>query len=406
MTRKFITTVGVVSLFVTPLVGIAVTTLPSTGAIACTMDAKMCPDGSYVGRSGPNCEFVCPTESKPATPALPTLKKGVTNDRVKDIQAILKSDPTIYTGPITGYYGAMTEEAIKKVQAKYGLPQTGTVDDATQNILIPYDTNVDVRIVTPNGGETWKTGETVKITWTATFGPRPCLQRPACLDSIPRCLPAEPAGGWCPPNNSLPVPSTTSGASGTYREGSASGSVNGADVSVSSAPSGVATPSIMPVQPAPAPFFPRATLTLLRDSDPSFVRTIGTVNLYESGRTWTVPRSIPEAKDYRVQISVGGVTPCLYRAETEARAAGKALDAGMVYPCPMMDAGTTNSSVVLSPMYYPNFSSSDVSDNIFTILGGGADDVEALKRRLAEAEALLAKLAAEVAAIRAAIGQM
>jgi len=28
--------------------------------IACTMDAKECPDGSYVGRSGPNCEFVCP----------------------------------------------------------------------------------------------------------------------------------------------------------------------------------------------------------------------------------------------------------------------------------------------------------------------------------------------------------
>lgn len=29
--------------------------------IACTMDAKMCPDGSYVGRTGPHCEFaVCP----------------------------------------------------------------------------------------------------------------------------------------------------------------------------------------------------------------------------------------------------------------------------------------------------------------------------------------------------------
>jgi hypothetical protein len=26
----------------------------------CTMEAKQCPDGSYVGRTGPNCEFVCP----------------------------------------------------------------------------------------------------------------------------------------------------------------------------------------------------------------------------------------------------------------------------------------------------------------------------------------------------------
>lgn len=27
--------------------------------VACTMDAKQCPDGSYVGRTGSNCEFVC-----------------------------------------------------------------------------------------------------------------------------------------------------------------------------------------------------------------------------------------------------------------------------------------------------------------------------------------------------------
>ncbi len=33
----------------------------STSPIACTMDAKICPDGSAVGRSGPNCEFApCP----------------------------------------------------------------------------------------------------------------------------------------------------------------------------------------------------------------------------------------------------------------------------------------------------------------------------------------------------------
>lgn len=29
--------------------------------VACTMDAKQCPDGSYVGRTGPQCEFApCP----------------------------------------------------------------------------------------------------------------------------------------------------------------------------------------------------------------------------------------------------------------------------------------------------------------------------------------------------------
>ena len=32
--------------------------------LACTMEAKMCPDGSYVGRTGSNCEFAaCPTSN-------------------------------------------------------------------------------------------------------------------------------------------------------------------------------------------------------------------------------------------------------------------------------------------------------------------------------------------------------
>jgi hypothetical protein len=36
------------------------TVATSTESVSCTMDAMQCPDGSYVGRSGPNCEFVCP----------------------------------------------------------------------------------------------------------------------------------------------------------------------------------------------------------------------------------------------------------------------------------------------------------------------------------------------------------
>jgi hypothetical protein len=40
---------------------------PPTEAVFCTMDAKMCPDGSYVGRSGPNCEFKCPVGESTST---------------------------------------------------------------------------------------------------------------------------------------------------------------------------------------------------------------------------------------------------------------------------------------------------------------------------------------------------
>lgn len=43
---------------------------PPEGQV-CTRDAKVCPDGSAVGRTGPNCEFAaCPaTEPAPAEPA-------------------------------------------------------------------------------------------------------------------------------------------------------------------------------------------------------------------------------------------------------------------------------------------------------------------------------------------------
>ncbi len=35
--------------------------VPGQGAV-CTMEAMQCPDGTYVGRTGPNCEFAaCPT---------------------------------------------------------------------------------------------------------------------------------------------------------------------------------------------------------------------------------------------------------------------------------------------------------------------------------------------------------
>jgi len=32
----------------------------TTDEVFCTADAMQCPDGSFVGRTGPNCEFVCP----------------------------------------------------------------------------------------------------------------------------------------------------------------------------------------------------------------------------------------------------------------------------------------------------------------------------------------------------------
>jgi hypothetical protein len=43
---------------------------PGGNDIACTNDAKICPDGSYVGREGPKCEFkACPSTTDPVCAA-------------------------------------------------------------------------------------------------------------------------------------------------------------------------------------------------------------------------------------------------------------------------------------------------------------------------------------------------
>lgn len=49
--------------------------------ITCTMEAKICPDGTSVGRTGPNCEFApCPGETTP-----PNIRSGISG--------------TVFTGP-------------------------------------------------------------------------------------------------------------------------------------------------------------------------------------------------------------------------------------------------------------------------------------------------------------------
>lgn len=48
--------------------------------VACTMEAKICPDGSAVGRTGPNCEFApCPGD----TPEWLAIKQAIYNCEVE-----------------------------------------------------------------------------------------------------------------------------------------------------------------------------------------------------------------------------------------------------------------------------------------------------------------------------------
>ena len=65
--------------------------LPPAGPVACTMEAKLCPDGSAVGRTGPNCEFAaCPA----ATTTPPAGGGGSVLPYATGIQGTVMAGPT------------------------------------------------------------------------------------------------------------------------------------------------------------------------------------------------------------------------------------------------------------------------------------------------------------------------
>lgn len=52
-----------------------------TARIGCTQEAQLCPDGSAVGRSGPNCEFApCPDVTAPQDESDPSMEETVSED--------------------------------------------------------------------------------------------------------------------------------------------------------------------------------------------------------------------------------------------------------------------------------------------------------------------------------------
>jgi hypothetical protein len=79
-------------------------TASSTEPVACTMEAKLCPDGSYVGRTGPNCEFTaCPTTAtttphKTVSVSSLTPSSGVVGSTVTIKGSGFTSDNTIKFG--------------------------------------------------------------------------------------------------------------------------------------------------------------------------------------------------------------------------------------------------------------------------------------------------------------------
>lgn len=62
------------------------------------------------------------------------LKVGVSGTDVSALQTRLKTEG-VYTGKISGYFGTVTQAAVKKFQTKYGIPAVGTVGPRTLQVL-------------------------------------------------------------------------------------------------------------------------------------------------------------------------------------------------------------------------------------------------------------------------------
>jgi len=102
--------------------------------VVCTMDAKQCPDGSAVGRIGPNCEFAeCPIVASTSTPTSTiniscldywnffinpkNYDDGQPHEEIKVIQEKLGITS------MNGNYGFLTKAAIKTFNKKFDIHQ-------------------------------------------------------------------------------------------------------------------------------------------------------------------------------------------------------------------------------------------------------------------------------------------
>lgn len=139
------------------------------------------------------------------------LYKGVSGNEVKEVQKFLKQFSEIYPeGLVTGYYGPLTEKAVRKFQEKAGLPATGKIDEITRNKINEYLTGDKERKITichyppenPSNKHSLEISESAMETHL-THGDAlgACEAQPTAVSPAPESAPTKPT--------SVPVPSPT-----------------------------------------------------------------------------------------------------------------------------------------------------------------------------------------------------
>lgn len=67
------------------------------------------------------------------------LQEGMSDADIKKIQEILATDSAVYPeGKVTGYFGPLTKDAVKRFQTRHQLAVTGVIDEETRDLLEEY----------------------------------------------------------------------------------------------------------------------------------------------------------------------------------------------------------------------------------------------------------------------------
>lgn len=130
------------------------------------------------------------------------LYKGVSGNEVKEVQKFLKQFSEIYPeGLVTGYYGPLTEKAVKKFQEKEGMPATGKIDETTRVKINEYlARDAEKKIIVchyppenPSNKHSLEISESALETHLAhgdTLGA--CQVQPATASPVPESAPTKP----------------------------------------------------------------------------------------------------------------------------------------------------------------------------------------------------------------------
>ena len=123
--------------------------------VICTMDAKLCPDGSYVARTGPRCEFApCPTSTNSSD--MGTVSGKVT---LSPICPVERMPPDLQCAP-KGY-----RTDIKILRASNGVlvKTEQSQSDGTFSFLLPHGNY----IIHPVGGNPYPRCSEISLSFNA-----------------------------------------------------------------------------------------------------------------------------------------------------------------------------------------------------------------------------------------------